>query len=45
MHRYVWEGMVQTRGVNPYLAAPASPELDPLAEGPLAGIRAGVNHP
>jgi len=45
MHRYVWEGAVQTRGVNPYLAAPASPELDPLATGPLAGIRVGVNHP
>jgi rSAM/selenodomain-associated transferase 2 len=45
IHRYVWEGYVQTRGINPYRMAPAHPDLDALAQGRLQAIREGVNHP
>lgn len=41
IYRYMWDGHVQTAGVNPYLYAPADPEL--------AGLRTAwhslVNHP
>jgi rSAM/selenodomain-associated transferase 2 len=45
LNRYVWEGVVQNWGVNPYRVAPAHADLDFLAQGPLRGIRDGVNHP
>ncbi len=41
VNRYLWEGRVQTRGVNPYLVAPADPSLEPLRDE----IWRGVNHP
>src|SRR5262245_5427404 len=30
IHRYLWEGYLQTQGVNPYTFAPQAPELVPL---------------
>ena len=30
VHRYLWDGHVQLSGVNPYLHAPAAPEVEPL---------------
>lgn len=43
--RYVWEGAAQLAGFNPYLLPPSAPELDGLARGGLAALRAGLNHP
>ncbi len=31
VHRYMWEGVVQLRGLSPYALAPAAPELDGVA--------------
>jgi rSAM/selenodomain-associated transferase 2 len=45
VYRYVWEGFVQTRGLNPYLLAPADAGLAPLAAGPMAAVLPLVNHP
>ena len=44
VHRYVWEGFVQTQGINPYLEAPASPALKPLITGEAALIWEAINH-
>jgi len=41
IYRYLWDGWVQTQGVNPYLHAPASPELQPL----YTSWHALINHP
>lgn len=43
--RYLWEGGVQLAGYDPYVLAPAAPELAHLARGPLAAAREGLNHP
>lgn len=32
VYRYVWDGRVQTAGVNPYLYPPSAPELAPLRD-------------
>jgi hypothetical protein len=40
--RYVWDGKVQSHGINPYRYAPNAEELQPLHAGPLP---ASVNHP
>jgi alpha-1,6-mannosyltransferase len=47
--RYLWDGHVGARGVNPYHLAPRSPGLDTLADSAgdktvWADIRANVNH-
>ncbi len=34
-YRYVWDGLVQAEGHNPYLHAPDSPELEALREEPI----------
>ena len=34
-YRYVWDGLAQAEGHNPYLHAPDSPELEALREEPL----------
>ena len=34
-YRYVWDGLVQAEGHNPYLHAPDSPDLEALHEEPL----------
>ncbi len=34
-YRYVWDGLVQAEGHNPYLHAPDSPALEALREEPL----------
>lgn len=39
--RYMWDGLVQLRGVNPYRYAPADPALAGLNDA----LRAQVNHP
>lgn len=39
--RYIWEGVVQWHGHNPYLVPPSAPELAPLA----ADWHAKINHP
>jgi rSAM/selenodomain-associated transferase 2 len=44
VNRYVWEGFLQLRGVNPYALAPQDPLLKPLASGSLRGVFAGINH-
>ncbi|MGH9333493.1 MAG: hypothetical protein ACRD21_07075, partial [Vicinamibacteria bacterium] len=41
--RYVWDGRVQHAGINPYLYAPADPELAFLREE-LPGIYPGINN-
>jgi hypothetical protein len=38
IHRYIWEGYLQTRGVNPYSFAPQAPELVPLRNDLWAGV-------
>jgi hypothetical protein len=43
LFRYQWEGKIQNAGFNPYLVAPADPQLDPLRHDfPQA---AKINHP
>lgn len=39
--RYLWDGLVQTHGINPYAFAPADPALAGLDDA----LRARVNHP
>ncbi|MXW65093.1 MAG: DUF2029 domain-containing protein [Bacteroidetes bacterium SB0668_bin_1] len=34
-YRYVWDGLVQAEGYNPYLHTPDSPELEALREEPV----------
>jgi alpha-1,6-mannosyltransferase len=41
VYRYVWDGYVQSQGINPYQYPVDSPELDPLT----TPIRALVNNP
>lgn len=41
VYRYIWDGRVQLAGINPYLHAPASPEMSGFDEPLLAAI----NHP
>ncbi|MBI1851855.1 MAG: DUF2029 domain-containing protein [Planctomycetes bacterium] len=41
VYRYVWEGRVQSAGHNPYVLAPAAPELAPLRDA----LHARINHP
>ncbi len=38
VHRYLWDGQVQRRGVNPYRFAPDAPELAALRDGDWARI-------
>jgi len=40
-HRYIWDGAVQTEGINPYLHAPSSAALDAVGY-PERGL---INHP
>ncbi len=43
--RYVWDGVVQGHGLNPYRYAPFDPALDGLASEPgLAALRARIGH-
>jgi rSAM/selenodomain-associated transferase 2 len=44
MFRYIWEGVIQNSGVNPYLAPPDSPSLTKFVQGDLRVIWAGINH-
>ncbi len=39
--RYLWDGLLQTRGINPYRYAPADPALSGIDDA----LRAQVNHP
>jgi hypothetical protein len=39
--RYLWDGLVQLRGINPYRYAPADPTLAGIDDA----LRAKVNHP
>ncbi len=41
VYRYVWDGKVQLRGINPYRFAPDAEELIPLREP----FHAKINHP
>ncbi len=41
IYRYMWDGWVQTHGVNPYLYAPEAAALEPLR----TGWHALINHP
>src|SRR5262249_43853934 len=38
IHRYIWEGYLQTQGVNPYKFAPQAPELVPLRSDLWDGV-------
>lgn len=42
LYRYVWDGNVQSHGINPYAYAPAAPELAHLATEKIPSL---VNHP
>jgi hypothetical protein len=42
VYRYMWDGKVQSHGMNPYVYAPIAPELAPLHSQLLP---AAVNHP
>jgi hypothetical protein len=42
VYRYMWDGRVQAAGINPYLYAPAAPELQSLHTSLLPRA---VNHP
>jgi hypothetical protein len=41
IYRYLWDGWVQTQGVNPFLHAPSDPALEPLRTA-WHGL---INHP
>ena len=46
MNRYLWEGAVLTRAVNPYLSSPLEVQQSGALKGhPLAEIYANLNHP
>ncbi len=40
IYRYVWDGMLVNRGVNPYQYAPGAPELSPLRDA----LHERINH-
>ncbi len=42
VYRYMWDGRVQTAGINPYRYAPEDPTLRPLQTDKLPSL---VNHP
>jgi len=46
--RYIWDGHVGARGINPFLYEPGSPRLDALTSGDRnalwGDIRANINH-
>jgi hypothetical protein len=42
VYRYLWDGKVQSSGINPYLHPPSAPELESLHTSLLPGA---VNHP
>lgn len=42
VYRYMWDGRVQSHGLNPYAYPPSAPELDSLHSRLLPGA---VNHP
>jgi len=42
LFRYLWDGMVQQAGINPYRFPPAAPELNALRDGT---IFPALNHP
>ena len=44
VQRYLWEGLVQLHGFNPYVLPPTAPPLAPLAHEYNA-VWASVNHP
>ena len=44
VNRYVWEGHVQTIGVNPYAFSPDDPVFESILTGPIREVWAGINH-
>ena len=44
VYRYVWEGELVVRGLDPYATAPVDPALDSVGRD-LEATRAAVNHP
>lgn len=42
--RYLWDGLVQQAGINPYRFAPDEAALDGVAQGGAAAVRAAVGH-
>jgi len=44
IYRYIWEGIIQNHGFNPYAVAPDDPMVAHLAQGEWRGLVAGVNH-
>ena len=42
IYRYIWDGKVQSAGINPYRHAPDAPELEDLHSAELPSL---VNHP
>jgi len=44
IYRYIWEGVVQNHGFNPYLLPPNDPALTFLAQGDLGRIWQDLNH-
>ena len=43
--RYVWEGVIQNLGFNPFRYAPLSPALAEVARGDFYNIWQQINHP
>ena len=41
VYRYLWDGRVQSYGVNPYLYPPEAPELESIRDG----LHSKINHP
>jgi rSAM/selenodomain-associated transferase 2 len=44
IYRYIWEGVVQNRGFNPYIVPPGDPSLAFLARGELGEFWPEINH-
>ena len=44
IHRYIWEGYLQTLGFNPYVIAPNHPSMMPVAEQLPPNIWQHINH-
>jgi alpha-1,6-mannosyltransferase len=44
VQRYLWEGLVQWQGFNPYILPPTAQELAPLA-GDYPNVWRAINHP